>query len=238
MRQLTRRVHEWVLPIALVALALPAVTNAQDWNFEPTVRATAETNDNVRLLREDQDPIDSEALALDVTARMIRRAPLSEVRIIPRVQVRDFSDSDVEDTQGFFLDLFAERDLRRGQFGIEVRASREDVLNAEIGDPDFDNPDVNDPIDLDTGRIQVDDERDRLIVDPFFGFSLTERLGIGVEARYLAVDYAQTSEVSDLRDYNSADLTTELNYSISERGELTVGVFVSDFESEDGPSRN
>jgi opacity protein-like surface antigen len=52
------------------------------------------------------------------------------------------------------------------------------------------------------------------------------------------VDYAQTSEVSDLRDYSSADLGTELKYSVSERGELIFGIFVSDFESENEFSLN
>ena len=148
-------------------LAFPAMAYSQQWKLEPVVGLSAGYNDNVRLNLDSEVEIDATSITVDAKGSIVRRAPTSEVRIAPRIRSRNYVDDSLEDpgesledANDFFFDFFARNDMQRGQTGIQARFWQEDVLTAEIDDPDFDNPDVNDPVNLDTGRIQAENERE------------------------------------------------------------------------------
>lgn len=218
------------LCFGLVLCGISTFVSAQQWKFEPVVLVGAEYNDNIRLIRDDRLAIDGTALIIDANARFVRRAETSEVRIAPRVRSWNYTDNSVEDFNDFLFDFFAMKQTQRGEFGFQTRLAREDILNAEIDDPDFDNPDVNDPVNLDTGRIQVAGERDRVIVTPYFNYDLTEALGFGIRANYIDVDYDENQ--FNLIDYTSAYLGTELEFRVSERSAWSLGAFGTNYDAD------
>ena len=128
-------------------LGFPAKSYSQQWKFEPVVALTANYNDNERLNLDDEIQIDATALTVDANVRFVRRAQTSEIRIAPRIRSRNYIDDSsedpidsLEDSNDLFFDFFARNQMQRGWYGIQARFSQEDVLTAEIDDPDFDNP--------------------------------------------------------------------------------------------------
>lgn len=227
-----------LLTVALLAFlgcVTPMQTEAQQWTFEPVIRAGAEYDDNIRLRPDDDNVVDSGSLSLDGIGAIVRRSQSSEVKFIPRVRLRDFVEQEVEDLDDYFLDFFGRKETLKGSFGLQVRLSQENILRAEIENRDFDNPDVIDPIDIDTGQIRVGDVQERGNVSAFFNRSLTERVGFGLSARYLDVSYDGTS---DLQDFSSAALRTELTLQSSQRSVWALGAFGGEFESEDETNFN
>jgi hypothetical protein len=217
-------------------IGLPVTAYSQQWNFEPVVRLTAEYNDNRELTPDDTAKIDSSALTIDANGRFVRRAQSGEVRFAPRVRSKIYSEDLFENTNDVFLDFYAAKNLERSDYGLQARFSQEDVLTAELDDPDFDNPDVNKPVNLDTGRIRIGTERESLIFSPFFKHEWTETVGFGIDADYIDVTYDETERA--FTDYTYASLGTELSFRISDRSTWSIRIIGSDYEAEEGNVRS
>lgn len=220
----------WSCIVGCSILGVPAIATSQEWRFEPIIRLTAEYNDNFRLETDDEPQFEDSGVFLDANARFVRRAPTSEIRIAPRIRTKTYSDNSTENSVDSFFDLFARRTLRRGEYGIQARFSTEDVLTAELDDPDFDNPDVNDPINVDSGRSQIRNDRERIVVSPFFSRELTETLGFGIDANY--VDVAYDRNPLNYADYSSLTLGTSLIVQASQRSTWSIRVYGDDYEAE------
>ena len=217
-------------------VGLPATAYSQQWNFEPVVRLTAQYNDNTQLTTDDSAIIDSTAFTVDANGRFVRRGQSSEVRIAPRIRSKIYTDNVFEDTNDYFFDFFAAKNLERSSYGLQARYAQEDVLTAELDDPDFDNPDVNRPVDLDTGRVRVGTNRESIIFSPYFNHEWTETIGFLVNADYVDVSYDQNQ--LNLTDYTNATLGTGISYKTSNRSTWSLIVFGDDYEAISGANRS
>lgn len=222
-----------------ISIGIPATSYSQQWSFEPVVRLTAEYDDNTRLSADESARIDSSAFIIDANGRFIRRAQSSEVRFAPRIRSRSYSESSLENTNDVFLDFYAAKNLERSDFGIQARFSEQDVLTAELDDPDFDNPEVSSPINLDTGRLEIGAERESLILSSFFTRKWTEKIEFGLDADYIDVSYVQSDQTGrTFADYTDASLGAELAYRVSDLSTWTIRVFGGDYEAEAGADRS
>lgn len=215
---------------------VPAAAHSEQWNFEPVITVTGEYDDNTELTTNDPAKIDSTAFILDANGRFVRRAQSSEVRFAPRVRSKTYSENSYENTADVFVDFFAGRTLERTDYGLQARYAQEDVLTAELDDPDFDNPDVNRPVNLDTGQIRIGSERESLIFSPFFSHEWTETVGFGFDADYVDVTYDQTDQT--FTDFTDASLGTELTFRVSDRSTWSIRAFGSEYEAEAGTARS
>lgn len=223
------RIHAILMVSILSVFAMPTTASAQQWQFEPIMSLFAEQNDNLRLDVDEQTKIDDTALILDLNGRFVRRTQTSEVRIAPRVRSRNYADESAADSNDAFFDFFAQNETERSVYGIQTRYGLESILTAEINDPDFDNPDVNNPVNLDTGRIQVDSDRETIIVAPYFAHRFTETIGFGFSAEYIDVNY--DSNQTSLANFSSLSGGPSINFRLSERTSWSVRLVGVDYES-------
>ena len=217
-------------------LVLPITALAQLWKFEPIVSLTAQYNDNTQLTTDDSAIIDSTAFTVDANGRFVRRGQSSEVRIAPRVRSKIYTDNFFEDTNDYFFDFFAAKNLERSNYGLQARYAQEDVLTAELDDPDFDNPDVNNPLNLDSGRFRIGTNRESIIFSPYFNHEWTETIGFLVNADYVDVSYDQNQ--LSLTDYTNATLGTGISYKTSIRSTWSLIVFGDDYDAISGTDRS
>ncbi|MBT8085174.1 MAG: hypothetical protein KJN72_08115 [Woeseia sp.] len=219
-----------------VLMGLSINAYSQQWKFEPVLSLTAESNDNVGLAPDAPDEIDSLLFAVDANGRFVRRSQTGEVRIAPRIRSTVYEASGLDNTNDLFLDFFAGKNLERGRYGVQARISQESILTAELDDPDFDNPDVNQPVNLDTGRILPGIERDLFIISPYLSRELSETVGFNINLDY--IDVAYDEDRLNLNDYTDATVYAGLSFQVSDRSSWSIEVLASDYEADDGMDRS
>lgn len=215
--------------VLVLACCMPPIAAAQQWQFEPRIRATGEYNDNARLREGDQGELVTAGAVLDLRGRFVRRAPSSLVRVDPRIRTSQYPGDESEEADDFFVDIYGEKSTEKLRYGLSTRISEEAVRTAEIDDPDFADPDVGDPISNDGGRINVRDDRERIVFAPFLDYKLSEKTTLGISADYIDVDYGRNTNGN--LDYDSFEVSTELEYGLSEMTTAGFNVFASQYEA-------
>lgn len=232
-KKIRPRVCASLLLGGLAGIGFTSPGQAQQWQFEPVVRATVEYEDNPRLRDEDSVTVDeAEGAAVDLLARIVRRTPTGQIRFDPRIRSTRYTDADSEEVDDLFFQFLAETTRQVSDFGISVRAARQAVLTAEVADPDFDNPDVPDPVSDDSGLITLQDDRDRLIVTPYFNYRLSERTELGTQLSFQTVDYDRN--VNGNVDFDALDFDAELLFRVGNNTSLGFAALWSDYESDNG----
>lgn len=212
----------------LVATIAPLAAVAQDWRIEPTVLAAYDYNDNIRLNDDSQSQgqdTDASGVAVELGADISRRAPTSLVRLRPWIRSTHYgTDADSED---FFLDTLFRNTTPKSEWSFEARFQDEEVLSAEIADPDFDDPDIDRPINDDSGLVTQENRRQRFVVTPRAAFRLTERVTLGLSAGLIDTEYDNTQAFSGFQN-SFADIS--LSRRVSEKDTVRLLLFGRRFE--------
>ena len=223
----------WFRTAAFLGLSIGAsVAVAGDVKYEPYFRVGAEYNDNLRLNTNDDQAIDVGGLEAEARLRVTNQSQTGLLRIEPAVVATRYPDSEGDNFEDYYLTLYGRTTRQRSSWELGARYWREAVLDAELSDADFDNPDIPAPISADSGLVGIEDTRELFGISPGAEFTVSERMKIGVSANLNNVDYSR-SETSGLVGFDDLDAGVSLVRALDEQSDLSVRVFGSKFDADE-----
>lgn len=222
------------LAAAAVPLALagtPAL--AQQTYVIPRVEATAEWNSNREMVDLNSREDATEGYKVNADVLFGRRTQTTTIEARPRVQFQEFPDRDGVDPVDYALDAKAERVGVKGAVSAIARYARQDVYNAEYGDPSFDDLEPDDPGIDSSGIVFVGGTRETARFEPGFRWNFSQLTAIGGSASYERVDYSNDIAF-DRVGYDAQYAELVLIRALGPRSEFHVGPYYSHSETDTG----
>ena len=218
---------------AAIALLAPLAAGAADGYFLPRASAESKYNDNWRLQPDDggQEEISALGTFLDLSAQLGWRTPRSDISFMPRLRSSFFTDSEDDDRLGSddqFLRLSAYRESEKARYAIVGDYAHESVLTSEIAgiDPDDPVPDGGD-----TGRLDVRNDRERIVLRPSWAYRYSEQTQFGLDYQYADVSYDQELAGRHV-DYTYNEASANWSRQVTPRTLLNTRVFAGRFEAD------
>ena len=167
-----------VIGALLIGLFGPAPARAA-WEFVPDLSISAHNDKNPRFDQDGPAEPSSTSAVFDVAANIANFTDRSYLTFEPRLrayQYADSSDSDLEN-EDIYIRGSGEHRWQTVTAGFSAQFQSERMLSAEIAEVDADNnPDTEDPVDVDTGRlITINEDRERVRLSPYLAFQVSER---------------------------------------------------------------
>jgi hypothetical protein len=222
-----------VVPGLLAGLLFAQTSQAQQWTLQPEVRVGYEYDDNARLRSDPAEIQEVDGYLLEGSLGIAYNTQRTTFELTPRLRSRVYDEIPDVDSDDQFLDFDFGHETLKGEFLVRSNFDRESVRTAERADPDFDIDDPDElPID-ETGLVLTDARRERFRIAPEWSYDVTERMTLGLEARYTDVSYDE-SIAGFLVDYTDRRLGGSLGWNFTERTRGYVGVGVRKYENDLG----
>jgi hypothetical protein len=219
---------------AALAVATPALAA---WEAVPNLELAVHARDNPRLTTEGAVITqDDAATSMQFNGRfaLSNVSPRGALFVEPRIRADAYSDSEDDDLQSedLFLDVRGSRQWQTATAGVRGYFSRESVLYSELLDAEPLDPNLDDPVAVDTGRlVQFDQDRNRATIAPYVDVDISERSSVILEARYLDISYSGTP-VSGRSDFTDGLFSVGIQRQIDDRNSATARLLVSQFEAD------
>lgn len=210
------------------ALGTGANAAAANWEFAPRAEAGYRYSDNYRLSQPGAE-VEVSGAEVDAQVTMHTVDPRTQIEITPRIQATYFPDEPEDDSTDYFLQAsFADQTPRR-RVGVHGDFSRQSVTRSELPTGEV-GGDLGDPQAVDSGRIVQRNRRNFVRVAPFFGYDVTQRQRLELDAHYLRAEFDDQLEGIQ-RDFSEAVASAGYGYLYSERSSLMVRAVVSQYET-------
>lgn len=223
------------LSITALFVACVAISNAYaaEWRIEPVLRVAADFDDNPFLsIRTDADESVS-GYIVEGAANIAYAADRTNFRITPLLRSRAYDeDLDLDSDDQFMTMVFNTRTLST-DFRFRGNYSRESTRTAERADADFE--DIEDPGDIlenDSGRVGIQDRRERIVLSPSVLYRLSNVSSITGRLDYQDVDYDEAF-TGILTDYTDARLSLTYSRAFSQRNTAIIGATYRTYETAD-----
>jgi hypothetical protein len=216
------------LSLAL-ALALPGVSSAANWELAPRVEVGYRYNDNYRL-EQPGGEIEVSGAEADAAFTLRTLDPRTHVEITPRVHSTYFPSEPEEDSNDYFLDGLLEDVTPRRTMGVSAGFSQQDVVRSEAPGTDFEG-DLGDPQDVDSGFTVERNRRDLIRVSPYFNYDFTERSFMQLQARYIDAQFDRQVE-SQQQDFTDAGVSAGYGFRVSPRSQVIARALASQYETQ------
>jgi hypothetical protein len=204
--------------LAVAALGVATAVSAAPWEFNPRVEAGYLYDDNYRLaLPGAEQPVDGPMADAELEMRTLTQT--GEFSFAPRVRATYFSGAEELDSVDYFARLNWERRGQRVFTRLLGDYSLQDVVNSELPDVDSGGG-LGDPDLGDSGRVLVDNRRQRFDIRPLMNIEVSERRELQFEAGYMDVSYERLIDDAQV-DYRVASLATGLQTRLSPINSLT-----------------
>lgn len=174
----------WVsLPMAFAA----CTATADNWEVAPRVQAGYRYNDNYHLEQPGGEvEVSGGEADVGVTFRTID--PRTNFEITPRINSTYFPNETEEDSTDYYLNAYFSDITPRRRINVPFLYSQEDVVDSEL--PGVIGGDVlGDPGEGDSGRFLVRNRRNFFRIAPEFGYDLSQRYRLDLNAHYLQADF-------------------------------------------------
>jgi hypothetical protein len=229
------------LPLIFGTLSLACSQAFAAVEFIPAVTLFADTSDNARL--EGKDEAESASrMGLDAGFTLANFTETSSLTFEPRVTTdayADSVDSELEATE-YFVAAAGRKDGQKVGYGFDTTLQRQGILNAELEDAIPNDPDAEDPGDVETGRlVNFNEDRDLLRLRGNLDFTLSPRSAFNLLFERQSIDYSASDSltaVSRRSDYDFDRLSLGVTRRIDTRNLVSARMFVSNYEA--GANRN
>lgn len=210
------------------ALGAGAPATAANWEFAPRVEGGYRYSDNYRL---DLPGAEIEVSGAEMDGRFTVRTidPRLQMELSPRVRATYFPDEPEEDSTDYSLRASVADVTPRRRVGILGDFAREDVIRSELPDAQT-GGDLGDPQPGDAGRVQQRNRRNYLRVQPFFGYDVSQRSRVELDAHYLLAEFDEEF-IGAQQDFSELAGTVGFAFRYSERSTLTLRGVVSQYET-------
>ncbi len=217
-------------------LAAFTAQTALAWEFVPDVTFAVGADDNPRLDEPDlPDTGTARSAWIDARIGLSNVTERSSVFIEPRLRKDSYADREDEDLESddAFLTLRAERrSARNGRFGLRSLLTRESILSSELLEAVPLDPDVTDPVPVETGVLADPEEhRKRVLLTPYVEAPLSERTSLLFDVRYQDVSYSGPPR-SGRTDFRDTGFAAGIARNVNDRNRAEARLIVSSFEAD------
>ena len=124
--------HRPIAGSALLALAAAPCASGDEWVFAPSAGAYADVNSNPRLQYDDPQAVAGVVSELG-TALALRR-PAMELRLEPRVIVREYTGDDALDSVDTYVDAGFDTTRERARYSLTGRYASDETVTGEFSE--------------------------------------------------------------------------------------------------------
>jgi hypothetical protein len=206
----------WVsLPLALAACS----ATAANWEIEPRVQAGYRYNDNYHL-EQPGGEVEVSGGEADVGVTFKTIDPRTNFEITPRINATYFPDEKEEDSTDYYLNASFSDITPRRRINVPFLYSQEDVVDSEL--PDLSGGgELGQPVTGDSGRFLVRNRRDFFRIAPSFGYDLSQRYRLELDAHYLQADF-DNQVAGAQQDFSEFGAGAAFGFLTSQRSTLFV----------------
>lgn len=171
------------LPLALAACS----ATAANWEIGPRVQAGYRYSDNYHL-EQPGGEVDVSGGEADVGVTFKTIDPRTNFEITPRINATYFPDEKDEDSTDYYLNAGFSDITPRRRINVPFLYSHENVVDSELPDASIGGG-LGEPGQGDSGRFLVRNRRDFFRIAPSFGYDLTQRYRLELDAHYQQADF-------------------------------------------------
>ena len=207
-----------------ILLATISSVEAAEWRIEPVLRIAGDYDDNAFLST--RTDIESETgYIAEASARFSYGSDTTDFYITPILRTRDYgSDSDLNSDDQFLRTDFR-HNTETSDFRIRARYDRESVRTAERADTDLDVTDPDEIPEDDTGRVTIQDRRERFQISPSYFYRVTGSSSLGLQLDHSDVRYDKAL-AGLLNDYTDTRVNASYRHRWSTRNTgILTGTF-------------
>lgn len=215
----------WVgLPMALAACTV----SAANWEVAPRAQAGYRYSDNYRLSQPGAE-IEVSGAEADVEATFRTVDPRTNFEITPRINATYFPNEKTEDATNYYLDGGFSDITPRRRFNVPFTFSEEDVVRSEL--PDASNGGgLGEPNVGDSGTVVTRNRREFFRIAPSFGYDLSQRYRIELDAHYLQANFDQQVPGAQ-NDFSELGAGAAFGFLTSQRSTLYFRALGSEYET-------
>ena len=231
--------HDFVcasLALFSVYILTTSVTLAA-WEVVPDIELAVEARENARL-REDATVAtgdgDTTRMLFNGRFSMANIGERGDFFIEPRIRADAYADADDDDLQSddYFLNARGRYTWERAELGFRSFFSRQSVYHSELLDAEPIDPDIDDPVAVDTGRlVRLEEMQNRVTLSPYVSMDLSERTSLLLETRLLDVSYSGDS-LAGLTDFNDQSFSVGIVRQVNDRNRASARLTVSGYEAD------
>ena len=210
-----------LLCTAFSATASPNSAQAQEWRFEPILRAGLVADDNPKLSTRTDEEIDLTGYLLDVRADIYyASSDITSFSFQPRALLRNYPDNPEFESNDLFLRSTFRHRARSSTYGFRVNFDQQSVRTAERANSDLEIEDPNEIPNDDTGRVGLDGDRSRWRLSPYWSYRFSDISSIDVGLDYFDTRYDNVF-AGLLIDYTDARISLGYRRALSN---ITTGI--------------
>ncbi|MEM7280729.1 MAG: hypothetical protein AAF438_03785 [Pseudomonadota bacterium] len=212
----------------LFAVTIPA--QAAQWYWTPQLSLQSRFNDNQTLATNSDNENSAFGNELDARVTLGTETPTSIFRLTPRARIVRYTGDDSDfDSEDGFVQLFGQKRTETMNFQIGADYAQETTLTSELASGEFEDPDLDDPQQDDTGLVDFTNTRVRWNVSPSFSATLGDKTGFRLSGRFTDISYDEDSQ--GLVDNENARIEATIFRNLSERTEVQFTAFGRAFEA-------
>ena len=203
----------------------------QATDIRPRANARLEYSDNPRMQRENED--EATGVILDLRLPMTWATERTELTFSPRVQLRQYFDSDDEDLErnNWWLDAGAERRWAKSTAGLTAGYSEVGVIDSELDPALPDDPDEIPPEDGDgLTPVRVDEDRETWRIRPYYSYNLNQANRLSASASYTDTSFSK-SDITGRADYEGTDVSGQWDHYLNPRDTISLEAIYYNYES-------
>ena len=222
---------------AFFGLVLATASHAA-WDTIPQIELSASHDDNLRLLPDDlalPPNVDggADSMTLDGRFRAAFAGERGNLFVEPRVRGEQYSGDENEDLNGTDTFFRARGDHEWAQATLEFALDydQQDIKDAEVTDSFPDDPDIEDPVDPDTGLLIIDEDRKRWFVAPSLEVEISERSSLVFASQLLDVSYTG-AEFDGRVDFTDTEVSAGILRRVDGRNEVSARLIGSEYAAD------
>jgi hypothetical protein len=195
--------------LACAAIGAAYSAGAAEWSIEPSITASTNYSDNIRLLDQSRvaQPIKSNLeVSLSPAVVFGHETEVRSVKGRLRVAVNRFNNDKELDSNDAFVDINWREKGERSEFSFVSNNTFDSTLATAL---------------LDVGNPTTRKQRQKISVSPTYSYNFDDRLALALGYRFEDVGFRDTQDTT-LVDYRSSELLPSLRYKLDEKNEVEV----------------
>jgi hypothetical protein len=219
-----------VVPMTLIActalVSNPAL--GANWEIAPRVQAGYRYSDNYHLeLPGGEVDVSGADMDAGVTFRTVD--PRTNFEITPRVNKNYFPNDKEEDSTDYYLTAGFSDVTPRRRIDVPFLYSQEDVVDSELPNADT-GEGLGEAPQGDSGRFQVRNRRDFFRIAPSFGYDISQRYRLELDAHYLQADFDNQLPGAQ-QDFSEFGAGAAFGFLTSPRSTLLLRALASQYDT-------
>lgn len=227
---LTRIYHGSLM---LICLSSPGLTFA-DWKFEPLLRIAADFDDNATLTSRTDDSDSISGFIGEASVQIVYQSETGQFSIEPLLRSRAYDGDGDRDSDDQFLNFRMRHRGKTSTVGLRGNYARESTRTAELAEADLDaDIDPDEIEDDDTGRIGLNQRREKFRLVPQWSSQLSSISKISADVNFLLVDYDKPgNQQIGLVDYNDTRVRLSYERDISARNTAVIVATARNYQTD------